>query len=161
MTVDHSIDPADGVETVEIIKPGISFLGEIIVDYKMQAIKKVRKNHVVLNLWKDGSKLSDGRCEAAICWKDKKSNWTKKNVFLWKNKKSLDAEIWSILEALEIATRNILAANTTLITIFCNSQKALTAIQQPPSEKENRFLKGQICYTVKKLMLKRHKVGCQ
>ena len=43
MTVDHSIDPADGVEPVEIIKPGTNFPEEIIIDGKTQALREARK----------------------------------------------------------------------------------------------------------------------
>ena len=65
-------------------------------------------------------------------------------MFLGKNKESLDAELWAILEALDTAMRETSTANNSLITIFCDSQKALTAIRQPPSQKENQFLRGQI-----------------
>ncbi len=50
MTVNHSIDPADGVEPVEIIKPGTNFPGEIIIDCKIQALREARKNHAGLTI---------------------------------------------------------------------------------------------------------------
>ena len=84
MTVDHSIDPADGVERVEIIKPSTSFVGKIIIDNKAQALAEARKDHLGLTMWTDGSKLSNG-CGAAVCWKDMKSKqWRQKSVFLGK-----------------------------------------------------------------------------
>ena len=84
-----------------------------------------------------------------------------KKVRFWGKQKSLDAELWVIQKALKTATRNTSDANTTLITIFCDSQKTLMVIWQPPSQKEKRFLKGQICYRTKNLMLNGHKAVCQ
>ena len=162
ITVDHSIDPADGVEPVEIIKPSTNFVGKVIIDNKTQALKEGRKNHAGLTMWTDGSKLSNGRCGAAVCWKDIKSNqWRQKSVFLGKNKETLDVELWAISEALDTAMREILTVDNTLITIFCDSQKALTTIRQPPSQKENRFLRGQIYYKAKKLKTNGHMVVCR
>ena len=136
MTVDHSIDPADGVEPVETIRPGTNFPGEIIIDDKIQALREARKNHAGLTIWTDGSKLINGRCGAAVCWKDQKSNqWRQKSVFLGKNKESLDAELWAISEALDTAMRETSTANNSLITIFCDSQKALTANPASPFPK--------------------------
>ena len=159
ITLDHSIDPADGVEPVK--KLGTSFPGKIIVDCKMQAVREARKNHAGLTLWTDGSKLTNGRCRAAIYWKNKKSNWTQKSVFLDKNKETLDAELWAIMEVFEIAMRETSAINNTVITIFYDSQKAFIAIRQPPSQKENRFLRGQIGYRAEKLKTNGHTVVCK
>ena len=39
----------------------------------------------------------------------------------------------------EVAIKETLNAKDTPITIFCNSQKALRAIQDSLSDKENRF----------------------
>ena len=49
-------------------------------------------------------------------------------MFLGKNKESLDVKLWAILKALGTAIRETSTADNTLITIFYNSQKALTAI---------------------------------
>lgn len=68
-----NMDPADGVEAVEIIKPSTSLVGKIIIDNKAQALTEARKDHLDLAMWTDGSKLSNGRCGAAVCWKDMKS----------------------------------------------------------------------------------------
>ncbi len=48
MTLDHSFDPADGVEPVEVINPGINFQREIIIDCKKQALRKATKDNAVL-----------------------------------------------------------------------------------------------------------------
>lgn len=72
MTVNHSIDPADGVEPVEIIEPSTNFSGEIIIDCRKQALREATKDRTGLVIWTDGSKLSNGRCGAAVCWKDQR-----------------------------------------------------------------------------------------
>ena len=67
MTVDHDIDPANGIKPVEIILLNTKFLGEIFIDNKNQALRKVKKDHAGLVILANGSKLSDSRCGAAIC----------------------------------------------------------------------------------------------
>ena len=66
MTVDHFIDPADGVDPVEIIKPSTSFMGKIIIDNKVQVLAEAKKDHLGLTMWTNGSKLGNGRCGAAF-----------------------------------------------------------------------------------------------
>ena len=127
----------------------------------MQAVREARKNHAGLTLCTDGSKLTNGRCGAAVYWKNKKSNWRQKSVFLGKNKEALDGKLWTIMEVLEIATRETSAVNNTVITIFCDSQKALTAIRQPFSQKKNRFLRRQIGYRAEKLKTNGHTTVCK
>lgn len=65
------------------------------------------------------------------------------------------------LDALDIAIQETSIANNTPITIFCDSQKALQAIQHPPSHKENRFLREQIYHKAKKLQNIGHPVVCR
>ena len=87
----------------------------------------------------------------------KTEGWTsgdKKMCFLKKNK-IFDAELWAILNALDIATQETLNANNTPMTIFCDLQKALQAIQHP-SYKENWFLRRQIYHKAKNLQSTRH-----
>ncbi len=74
MTIDHSIDPADGVEPVEVIKHGTNFQGEIIIDCKKQALREATKDRAGLVIWTDRSKLSNGSCGSAVCWKDQRRN---------------------------------------------------------------------------------------
>ena len=162
MTVNHSIDPADRVEPVEIIKTSTSFVGKIIINNKAQALTEARKDLPGLTIWTDGSKLSNGRCGASVCWKDMKSKqWRQKSVFLGKNKEILDAELWAISEALDTAIRETSTAHNTLLTIFCDSQRALMTIWQPPLQKENRFLRAQIYYKVEKPKTNGHTVICR
>ncbi len=82
-------------------------------------------------------------------------------MFLGKNKESLDIELWAISEVLDTAMRETTTANNTPITIFCDSQKAFTAIRQPLSQKENRFLRGQIYYKAENLMRDGHMIVCR
>ena len=162
LTVDHSIDPADGLEPVEIIKPSTSFAGKIVIDNKAQALTEARKDHLGLTMWTDRSKISNGRCGASVCWKDMKSKqWRQKSLFLDKNKEILDTELWAISEALDTAIRKTSTAHNTLLTIFCDSQKALTTIRLPPLQKENRFLRAQIYYKAEKLKTYGHTVVCR
>lgn len=70
MTGNHSIDPTNGVEPVEIIEPDIKFLGKIIMDDKTQELKETRKNYNSLSIWIDGFKLINGRYGAVLWWKD-------------------------------------------------------------------------------------------
>ncbi len=74
MTIDHSIDPANGVEPVKVIKPGTNFQVEIIIDSKKQALREATKDCAGLVIWTDGSKLSNGSCGSAFCWKDQRRN---------------------------------------------------------------------------------------
>ena len=145
MTIDHSIDPADGVEPVEDIEPGTCFQGEITIKCKKQALKEATRYQAGFVIWTDGSKLDNGSCGAAICWRDKRLNkWKQKSVFFGKNKEILDAELWAVSDALDTAIRETSNADNTPIIIVCDSQKALKAIQHSSSHNENRFLRGQI-----------------
>ena len=48
MTVDHAIDPADGVEPVEIIQPDTNFSGKIFINNKSQALREAKRDHAGL-----------------------------------------------------------------------------------------------------------------
>ena len=45
MTVDHFIDLVDRVEPVEIIKPYIDFVGDIIIYNNAQVLREVKVDH--------------------------------------------------------------------------------------------------------------------
>lgn len=80
-------------------------------------------------MWMDRSKLNQENAEAAVCWRNKNLDQRKeKSGFLRKNKEILAAELWAILKALEIASKETLHSKSTPVTIFCNLQKALQAI---------------------------------
>lgn len=82
VTVEHSIDPAEGVEPVETMEPGNVFTGDIIIECKKQALQEAKKYRAGLDLWTDGSKLDQGNVGAAVCRKDKKlDKWKDKSVF--------------------------------------------------------------------------------
>lgn len=82
-------------------------------------------------------------------------------MFLGKNKDTLDAELWAILEALDAARRETHVVENTLINIFCDLQRALTTIQRRASQKKNRFLRGQIYYKARNLKTNGHTLVCQ
>lgn len=125
--------------------PSMVFKGDVIIEGRNQALKEAKKNRMGLVLWTDGSKLDKGKVGTAVCWKDKRlGQWKEKSIFLGKNKEILDAELWAILEALGIARKETINDKDMPITIFCDSQKALKTIQQPPSHQENRVLRSLI-----------------
>ena len=73
--------------------------------------------------------MSNGRCGAVVCWEDiKTKEWREKSIFLGKNKEILDIELWAIAESLDITLRETLTVPNTLLTIFCDPQKALMII---------------------------------
>ena len=120
-----------------MIGPNIHLQGEVIIGHKEQALEEATKYRAGLIMWTDGSKLDQGNTGAAVCWKDK-------SVFFGKNKEVLDAELSAILDVLKFATKETRNAKDIPITIFCDSQKALIAIQHAPSQRENRYLRGLI-----------------
>lgn len=97
-------------------------------------------------MWTDGSKLDyTGRVGAAICWREKSLDSQKgKSFFLGKNKEILAAELWAISEALDIAAKETLHKTNVPVKKFCDSQEALTTIDNISSCKRNRFLRGSI-----------------
>ena len=109
------------------------------------ALEEAKKNRTGLVMWTDGSKLDHGRVGAAVCWKESPIDlWKEKSVFLGKNKEVLDAELWAISNALDIAAKKTSNDKGVPITIFCDSQKALRAIENSPYHKETRFLRSLI-----------------
>ncbi len=66
-TVEHSIDPADGVEPVEKITPDFQFQGEVIIKCKKQALEEAISYQTGLVMWTDGSTLDQGNTGAAVC----------------------------------------------------------------------------------------------
>ena len=67
LTVEHSIDPANGVEPVPVISSVSHFKNKVIIANKEQALKEARKYCTGLVLWTDGSKLDQESAEVAIC----------------------------------------------------------------------------------------------
>ena len=158
ISIEHSIDPADGVEPVERMEPD-RFKGKIFIQAKKDALEEAKKYRPGLVMWTDGSKLNHGRVGAAVCWREKAIDfWKEKSTYLGKNKEILDAELWAILSALDIAAKKTLNAKNAPITIFCDSQKVLRVIEHPPSHRGNRFLRGFIYEKVEKFESNGHHV---
>ncbi len=81
ITVDHSIDPADGVEPVKKMRSGKSFKADVIVRCKKRALEEARRNQQRLVLWTDGSKLDQDQVAAAVCWEDNlTARWKEKSI---------------------------------------------------------------------------------
>lgn len=79
--------------------------------------------------------------------------------FLRKNKEMLDAELWAVLEALDIARKETLNAKNAYIKIFCDSQKAIKAIEHPFIYQGNRFLRNSIYQKAKELQHNGHPIA--
>ena len=143
ITLDHAIDPADGVEPAPKVISD-KFKADIIIRCKKKALEEARKLQAGLVLWTDGSKLDQGQVAAAVCWEDNPTGrWREKSEYLGKNKEIVDAELWAILEALDIANTSAIGSEVP-VTIFCDSQKALNAIAHPSTCQEYRFLRDLI-----------------
>ncbi len=126
---------------------------------KKEALEEAKKYRTGLVMWTDGSKLDHGRAGAAVCWREKAlDSWKEKSVFLGKNKEVLDAELWAISDALDIAAKKTLNITKVPVTVFCDSQEALRVIEHPPLHKRNRFLRGSIYEKTKRLESNGHHV---
>ncbi len=79
ITIEYSINPADGVEPVATMEPD-EFKGRIIIQAKKHAIEEAKKYWPGLVKWTDGSKLDQG-AGAAVCWRRKSLNPWKEKVF--------------------------------------------------------------------------------
>ena len=131
LALDHSIDPADGVEPVENSGTTAPFPGDVIIEGKEKAIGQAKKYQVGTVLWTDGSKLNTENVGAAVTWRDKSLNkWRETSLFLRKNKEILNAELRAIAIALEVAKRETGGNFGAPITVFTDSREALTTIQQ-------------------------------
>lgn len=97
------------------------FKEDIVIEPKKQALEEAIKDRTSLVLWTDEFKLDKGKVRAAVCWRDTRLGlWKDKSGFLGENKEILDAELWAILEALDIARKETPNAGYTSIIIFCD-----------------------------------------
>ena len=78
----------------------------------------------------------------------------RKKHILGKNKEILDAELWAISEALDIAEK--IANPRTPVTILSDSQKALRAIALPFTSQENCFLRSHVYQKMEELQRTGH-----
>ena len=101
----NAIDPADGVEPVEVSEPASGFAGSIIIE-KKKALEEAKRCQTGAVMWADGSKLDQGNVGAAVCWKDRDPN-------NWKNKEILDADLWEIADGIEIPRKTTLNIHNT------------------------------------------------
>ena len=118
------------------------FQPQVIIKSKKEAIIDASKTSGLV-LWTDGSKLDQGQVAAAVCWEEKSSaKWREKSILLGKNKEVLDAELWAISEALDIALK--IANPGTPITVLSDCQRARRAIALPSISQENQFLRSLV-----------------
>ena len=92
-----------------------------------------KKNEMAyIVLWTDGSKSDPGKTGSAVVWFDKIANkWQEKRRYLGKNKESFDAELWAILDALEIGIKKTRNGNPTTVTVFTDSHAAIDKVVNP------------------------------
>lgn len=145
---DHAIDLAVEVKPVELAEFIAKFEVQVVIEPTKDALEKAKRDCSKLVLWTDRSKLDQGNVGDAVCWKGQ-------SVFLGKNQEVLDAGLWAILKGLEIAFK-ILQERDAPVTIFCDSQKALKAIQQIDSCNKNRLLRNLIYQNVGKVHCNGH-----
>ncbi len=65
ISIEHSIDPADGVEPVDTMEVN-RFTGKIVIQPKKEALEEAKKYRTGLVMWIDESKLDHGRVGAAV-----------------------------------------------------------------------------------------------
>lgn len=78
------------------------------MEAKRKALEEAKKCLAGTVMWTDGSKLGQGNLAVgpAVSWKNKDLNrWKVATVFSGKNKEILDAELWAIADALEMARK--------------------------------------------------------
>ena len=89
INIEHSIDPADGVEPVETINPDSHFQGEVIMRCKTESTRvgfKISSWPCYVDRWIQAR--PEGNTGAAVSWSDKKlDRWKDKSVFVGKKKK--------------------------------------------------------------------------
>lgn len=61
VTIERSIDPAEGVEPVIVMEPGSFFKGDVTIECKKQALQEARKYRTGLVLWINGSRKFGGK----------------------------------------------------------------------------------------------------
>ena len=71
ITIDHCIDPAEGVEPVKDPDSCSLVKLNVIIKGKEKAMEEARKGKPGLVFWTNGSKLDQGQTAAAVCWEDK------------------------------------------------------------------------------------------
>lgn len=127
------VDPAYGVEPIESRwRLDTDLPLQIVLQPKRKAIQEAKRNRVGIVLWTDGSRLDVGKVGAAVVWFDKRLNkWQEKRRFLGKNKDSFDAELWAISDALVLGIERTRNVGPTTVTVFTDSQAAITKILDP------------------------------
>ena len=83
-------------------------------------------------MWTDGSRLDGGKVGAAVVEFDRRlDKWQEKRRFLGKNKDTFDAELWAISDALVLGIKRTRNVGPTTVTVFTDSQAAITKILDP------------------------------
>lgn len=135
VSITQAVDPAYGVEPIEKTwRLDIELPLEVVIQPKKSAIQEAKKTQCGIVLWTDGSRVVE-RVGAAVVLVDKRlGKWREKRRFLGKHKDSFDVELWAISDALNLDSKETRNAEPTTVTIFTNSQTAMTKILEPKTK---------------------------
>ena len=100
---------------------------EVIVEKKEDALKTASEwSDHQRTVWTDGSRLENGTVGAALAFKEK-DGWATRGTYLGKNKEVFDAEVFAILQALNLL--NDREEREQRYTVFSDSQAAIARVQ--------------------------------
>jgi ribonuclease HI len=113
----------DGIEFYFEWKKPDTFPGQIKILEEEQA-KLLARSYEETAIYTDGSRIKDDYTGAGLAWKTQGS-WKEKSFYLGRNKVVLDAELFAISKAIDIAL-----SRQGPTTIFSDAQSALEMIQE-------------------------------
>lgn len=133
LSITQAVDSAYGVEPIERSwRLHTELPLQVVVQPRQAALQEAKENREGMIFWTDGSRLDSGRSGSAVVWLDTNSNkWQEKRRYLGEKKDLFDAELWAILDALEMTIKKTRYTNPTTVTIFTDSHAAITKILEP------------------------------
>ena len=126
LTKELNLNSSEGFEEAQTVKKRV-FLKEVIISKKEIVISKAEKPQKGLILWIDDSKSELGFSGIEIT-KNIRLKCIQKNISLGEAKESFDAELLIILEALKLAIKEKEKESYKFLTIFSDSQTAISWI---------------------------------
>ena len=115
---------------------------EAIVDKKDEALRTAKEwsSHQG-TIWTDGSRLENGAVGAALAFKEE-DRWVRRGTYLGKNKEVFDAEVFAILQALNLLSGRDEQGQR--YTVFSDSQAAIARAQHDRTGPAQALAKGAI-----------------
>ena len=102
------------------------FPGRIEVPPSAEALAAARALPSELVTWSDGSRLENGKCRAGIAWQEPDGAWKARGFPLGKGYEVFDAELLSVVQALQVAWKK---GGQRPITVLLDSQAAIARLQ--------------------------------